>query len=191
MIRGHADDLRALGDARESPAGARARLDERLEREAQAVPVARHRDGVDRRRDFGILRRHHAAARIEAERRHDFLAVLEFEETLNRLAVAGGRRHVGNPRRVRRAEVAEEHDARPRAAGQHGQHRVAFAHARGRDVLHFLLPLHPAVARDDDDVVFLDDEVVGGVLLLLHRTDNLGPPRVAVRSSARARSRRG
>ena len=72
---------------------------------------------------------------------------------------------------VGRAEVGEEHDAGARAARQHGQHRVAFAQPRGREVAHFLLPLHPAVARHDDDVVLLDDEVVGGERDFLGRLD--------------------
>ena len=29
------------------------------------------------------------------------------------------------------------------------------------EILHFLLPLDPAVLRHDDDVVFFDDEIVG------------------------------
>ena len=104
-----------------------------------------------------------ADPRIEAERRDDALAVLQLEEPLNRLAVTGRRRDVGDARRVGDAEVAEEHHRRPRAAGQHRQHRVPLAQPRRRDVLHFLLALHPAVARHDHDVVFLDDEVFGGV----------------------------
>ena len=119
-------------------------------------------------------------ARIEAERRDDPLAVLQLEEALDRLAVAGGRRDVDDPRRVGDAEVAEEHHRRARAAGQHRHHHVPLAHARRRDVLHFLLPLHPAVARDDDDVVFLDDEVLGGVFGLPFVARDLRAARVAV-----------
>ena len=47
-----------------------------------------------------------------------------------------------------------------RAARQHGQHRVALAQPRRREIAHFLLPLHPSVARHDHDVVLFDDEVV-------------------------------
>src|SRR5439155_23273500 len=53
-----------------------------------------------------------------------------------------------------------------RAAGQHVQDRIALAQPRRRQILHFLLSLHPAVARHDHDVVFLDDEVVWPVFLL-------------------------
>ena len=103
---GDADDLRAFGDAREPPAGARARLDERLEREAQAVAVARHRQAAwtRRRRPPGSSTVIDARPRprIQAQRGDDLLAVLELEQALDRLAVAGRRRHVGDPRRVRR-----------------------------------------------------------------------------------------
>ena len=50
-------------------------------------------------------------ARVEAERGDDPLAVLELEELLHRLAVAGGRRDVDDAARVGDAEVGEEHDA--------------------------------------------------------------------------------
>ena len=63
-------------------------------------------------------------------------------------------------------KLREEHARRARAAGERRQHRVALAQPRRRQILHFLLPLHPAVARHDHDVVFLDDEVVGGVFRL-------------------------
>ena len=50
-----ADDLGALGRPGEPAAGARARLDEGLEAEAEAVAVARHGDAVHRRRVVGPL----------------------------------------------------------------------------------------------------------------------------------------
>ena len=49
------DDLGALCQARESPAGASTRLHERLEGEAQAVTVARRGHRMNRRRDLRIL----------------------------------------------------------------------------------------------------------------------------------------
>ena len=102
-------------------------------------------------------------ARVEAQRGDDLLAVLQLEQALNRLAVAGRRGHVDDAARVGDAEVGEEDAGRARAAGEGREHGVAFPQPRRRQVLHVLLPLHPAVARDDHDVVFLDDEVVGGV----------------------------
>ena len=73
------------------------------------------------------------------------------------------------------AKVGEEHHRRPGAAGHRREDAVAFAQARGREVLHFLLPLHPPVARDDDDIVLFDDEVLGGVVLLGRLADDLRP----------------
>ena len=70
-------------------------------------------------------------------------------------------------------------DRRARAAGDRRQHAVAFTQPRRRQVLHFLLPLHPPVARHDDDVVFFDDEGVGGVFDLLGLLDARAP-RLAV-----------
>ena len=59
VTRRDADDLGAFGRPREAPAGARARLDEPVEPEAQRVAVARHGDGVHRRRSspsfFGAM----------------------------------------------------------------------------------------------------------------------------------------
>ena len=130
-------------------------------------------------------------SRVQARRRDDPLAVLELEQALHRLAVSGRCRHVDDARRVRRAEVREEHHGRARAAREHREHRIAFAQPRGRQILHFLLPLHPAVVRHDDDVVFFDDEVVGRVLGRLFGLDQRAPLvelRVAVQSSESASS---
>src|SRR5688572_18425051 len=84
-----ADDLDAVRRARIPPPGAGARLDERLEAEPQAEPVARHRQGVHWRR-LPFLSRGDVAGlpRVEAQRRDDALAVAELEELLHRLAVA-------------------------------------------------------------------------------------------------------
>ena len=177
----HADDLGAVGRSRVAPAGPRAWLDERLEAEAHRVAVARDRNGVDRRLVAFLLRGDRADhARVQAERRDDLLAVLQLEEALDRLAVACRRRDVDEPRGIGNAEIAEEHRRRARAAGQHGQHRVALAHARRGHVLDLLLPLDPAVARHDDDVVLFDDEVLGGVLGLAGVRRDRRAARVAV-----------
>jgi hypothetical protein len=82
---------------------------------------------------------------------------------LDRLSVTCRRGDVDNPRRIRAAEVREEHDAGARAAGEHRQHRVALAQPGCRQVLDLFLALHPAIVRDDDDVVLFDDEIVGRV----------------------------
>ena len=85
-----ADDLDAVRRTREAPAGARAGLDERLEAEAQAVAVARHRDRVDLRDRAFLLRSDIPGdPRIEAHRRDDALAVAQLEQLLHRLAVSG------------------------------------------------------------------------------------------------------
>ena len=58
FLAGHlrdADDFGAFGRPRVAPAGARARLDERLEAEAQRVAVARDGDRVHRRRLVGFF----------------------------------------------------------------------------------------------------------------------------------------
>ena len=68
-------------------------------------------------------------------------------------------RHVyATPKLVKNTTVARVLPANTASTASPSRSRVV------GEVLHFLLPLHPAVARDDDDVVFLDDEVVGGVL---------------------------
>src|SRR5207237_4016488 len=169
---GNSDDLDALARSREAAARTSARFDERLEAEPEAVAVARDRDRVHGRRHTFLLRRDVAGhARIQAVGRDNPLAVAQLEQLLHRLAVAGGRGHVDDARRVRRAEVAEQHDGGARAPLHDGEHRVAFTQARRRQVAHFLLPLHPSIARDDDDIVFLDDEIVGGEGDLLLRLD--------------------
>ena len=81
----------------------------RLEAEAQRVAVAGDRDGVNRRRVasrfFGATLMSPRRARIEAHRRDDLLAVLQLEQPLDRLAVAGRRRHVDDAAGVGDAEV--------------------------------------------------------------------------------------
>ena len=110
------DDLGAFRRPRVAAAGARARLDEAVEVEAQRVAVARHRDGVHRRRRRPSFFGADVAgdARVEAHRGDDLLAVLQLELLLDRLAVAGRRRHVDDLAGVGDAEVREEH-ARSRA----------------------------------------------------------------------------
>ena len=92
------DDLRVLRRPGEPAAGTRARVDERLEAEPQAEAVARHRYRVYRRR-LAFLARGDIAdhARVQAERRHDALAVAQLEQLLDRLPVAGRRRHIDDP----------------------------------------------------------------------------------------------
>ena len=136
----HAHDFDALAHARIAAARARAGLDERLETEAQAVAVARHGDGMHRRRlvfgDHAALvgdRRDLAGhARVQAQCGHHPFAVAQLEELLDRLAVPGGCRHVDDAGRVGGAEVAEEHHRGARAARQHRQHRVALRAAAWR-----------------------------------------------------------
>src|SRR5688572_1436174 len=128
-----ADDLDAVGWPCVAPAGARARFDERFETEAQAVAVAPHGKGVHRRGDTFLLRRDVAShSRIQAERADDPLAVAKLEELLHRLAVPRRCGDVDDARGIRRTEVAEEGDARPRAARQHGEDAVALAQPRRR-----------------------------------------------------------
>ncbi len=74
-----------------------------------------------------------------------------------RIAVAGGRRHLGDSHRVGAAVVGEEHDVIERAAGDDGQHRIAFADARRLDRREPADALDPAVARQDDVGVLADD----------------------------------
>ncbi len=92
-----ADELRAVRRPRVAPSGTGARLDERLEAEPQAVAVARHGHGVHRRHVPFLLRRDVADdAFVEAEGGDDALAVLQLEEALDRLAVAGGGGNIGD-----------------------------------------------------------------------------------------------
>src|SRR3954454_6157289 len=136
---------------------------------------------MDPRRVALFLRRDHADyPRVETHRGDDALAVLQLELLLNRLAVAGRGRHIDEARRVRDAEVREEHAARARAPGERREHGIALTQPRRRQILHFLLPLHPAVARDDDDVVFFDDEIIGRVLRLAGIAGDRGAPLVAI-----------
>ena len=58
-----------------------------------------------------------------------------------------------------------------------------------RQILHFLLPLHPAVARHDHDGVFLDDEVVLGELDVGVVGGKRGAPRVRLRVGVRLLNR--
>src|SRR5439155_16723447 len=120
-----------------------ARLDQTLEAEPQGEAVAAHRDAVNRRGVAFFLRRDVAGgAGIEAERADDFLAVLELELLLDRLAVPRRCRNIDDAAGVGHAEVAEEDAGRARAPRERGQDRIAFAQAARRQVLHFLLPLH-------------------------------------------------
>src|SRR5690606_13146524 len=93
----------------------------------------------------------------------DALAVLELEEFLDRLAVARAGGAVDDARGVADAEAGGERSPRTGRAGQGREHRVAFTQAGAREVAHFLLSFHPAVAGDDHDVVFRDDEVFSRV----------------------------
>ena len=104
-----ADDLGALGRPRVAAAGARARLDER--RRGRSAGCSRRSSpprrapaaaspsffGVD---VAGVTR----GSRLSAATTR--LAVLELEQPLDRLAVAGRRRHVDDAARVGHAEVA-------------------------------------------------------------------------------------
>src|SRR5687768_13749055 len=168
----NANDLDALRGTRISSAGTRARLDERLETEPQAVAVAGDGKGVDRGNGVGLPRGDRSGYTwVEAERRDDTLAVAQLEQLLHWLAIAGGRRHVDDARRVGDAEVRKECDGGARAPRKHGQHAVALPQPRRRQIPHLLLPLHPSIARDNHDVVFFDDEVVGGEGDFLGRFD--------------------
>ena len=84
-------------------------------------------------------------ARIEAQHAHDALAVVELEQRLHRVAVAGGRRDVDHAAHVAGAQVREERHRRLGRAGHHVEHAVALAQARGRQVLHLALALDPAL----------------------------------------------
>ncbi len=89
----------------------------------------------------------------------DAFAVFEFEEFLDRFAVASGGGDVDDFAGVGGAEVGEENDrsaSRSRFSREHG---IAFTQARGGDIAHFFLPFDPAIAGEDDAVVFIDDEV--------------------------------
>src|SRR6185295_11462499 len=102
-----ADDFRSRRWTGIAAARPRARLDEALEPESQAEAVARHRDRVDRRWVLGMFGGRldvAGRARVEAHRPDDPLAVLQLEKPLDRLAVAGRRRHVDEAARVRDAE---------------------------------------------------------------------------------------
>src|SRR4029078_2812102 len=149
--------------------------------EAHAVAIARHRDGMHRRDVSFFFRRDGTGdARIETEGCDNVFAVLQFEKALNRFAVPGRCRDIGDPRRIGDAKVAEEGNRRARAPGKHGHDRISFAHARRRHVFYFLLPLHPSVAGDDHDVVFLDDEIFRRVLGLTFITGNAGAARITI-----------
>src|SRR5439155_17513783 len=116
---GDADDLGAFGRPREPPAGARARLDERLEAEAQRVPVAGRGDRVHGRLGAFLFGDNVSdRARVEAHRRHDLLAVLQLELLLDRLAVAGRRGYIDDAAAVRRTEIREEDARRAGAPGK-------------------------------------------------------------------------
>ncbi len=136
---------------------------------------------MDRRRVAFLFRFDVAnGTRIQAERRDDLLAVLQLELLLDWLAVAGRCRYIDQPAGIGDAEVREEHARRPGAPGERRQHRIAFPQPRRREILHFLLALHPAVPRDDHDVVFFDDEVIGGVFGFIAVAFDAGAALVAV-----------
>src|SRR5207237_1682083 len=86
----HADHFGRFSRPCEAAARTSARLDEWFQREPEAVSIARDRDRVRLRLGSFLPGRDLAGdSRVEAERGDDALAVFEFEESLNRLAVAG------------------------------------------------------------------------------------------------------
>ena len=176
---GDPDHLGAGGRPCEPTAGPRARFEHRLEAEPQAVAVARDGDGVYR---WGVAlapgRDVRGGARVETQRRHDALAVLQLEEPLDRLPVAGRGGHVGDPRGVGDAEVGEKDHRGACASAEHRQQRIPLAQPGCADVTHLLLTLHPAVRRDEHDGLLGHDEVVGAVLDLLLGALDQGPARV-------------
>ena len=117
---------------------------------------------------------------VEAERRHDAFAVLQLEEPLDRLPVAGRGGHVRDPCGVGNAEAAEKDDRRAGAAGDRCQERVPLAETGRADVTYLFLTLHPAVSRDKHDGVLGHDEVVGAVLNLLLGALDQAPSRVCL-----------
>src|SRR5262245_50160248 len=84
----HADDLHAVGWTSESAAGASAWLDKRFQTEPQAIPIARHGDGVDRRGHSLLPRRDVSShSRIQAVAGDDPFPIAQLEELLHRFAV--------------------------------------------------------------------------------------------------------
>src|SRR5262249_40983240 len=164
---GDVEDFGPLGRTRVSAPRARARLDKSVQVEPKRVAVAPDPDGMPGRRIAFLLRHDHPGApRIAAHRGDDTFAVLELELLLDRFAISGRRRDVDESTAVRDSEVGEEHARGARAARKGRQHRIALAQPCRRQILHFFLTLHPAVARHDDDIVLLDYEIVSGVFRL-------------------------
>src|SRR5258706_3469141 len=145
-------DLVSRRGLREAPAGARRRLVERLVREAEDEAAPRHRE---EERLLG------EDTRVEGERRDDALLVVEAEELLHRLAVAGGWGHFVELHDVSRAVVREEDRRLLRRALEDGEESISLAQARLLRGLQFPHALQPALGRDDPERVLVLAERLG------------------------------
>ncbi|TPW00774.1 MAG: Uncharacterized protein FD124_3921, partial [Alphaproteobacteria bacterium] len=161
-VLAHVHHLVLGADARELAPRTRAGLAMRAQREAQAIAAS---CGGHRKRRLGLgrallRRRHLQQARIEGERAHDALAVVELEQLLHRHAVAGALRHVRDTTHVADATAGEERDRGLGGARHQIERLVAFPQARLRDVLHLALPLDPALLREQHHRILFEDEVL-------------------------------
>ena len=155
-----------FGDLGVASASARARLQERRDTDAESVAVT----GCGHRIRLWPLAlalcRVANHSRVERVAGDDLLAVLQLEQLLDWLTVAGGGRHVDHAAAVDRAEIREERQALAGRTRDAGQHRVALAQARGDRILDFFLTLDPAVGRQQHHVVLGDDQVLFRKFLL-------------------------
>ena len=129
-----AHDRLALGGPRELAAAAVADFGERGQTKPQRVAVAGGRKAVDEWAHvvvFGVFGQRLFAvgerAGIKTHRRDDAFAVFEFEQLLDRFAVARAGGDVYEAGGVAHAEVGKQAQRGPGAAGEAGQYRVAFA----------------------------------------------------------------